>query len=290
MILVQKGIFEMWSNDINADDREKPRHKVMVDDFYIDKYMVTNKKFAEFCEKTNFLTTAEIDGKGDTIVNGKFQWVKGANWRHPYGPNSSIEQKADHPVVLVTVRDALAYCSWRSKKEKRYFRLPTEAEWEKAAVGTDGRQYPWGNDPPIDAGIVRARYNDGSPKGTASVGSFPEGASFYGVMDMAGNAWEWCVDAIDLHYYKKAPDYDVGGPLSISYYSVFRGGSHFFPAEALRATCRHSNYLGRPSVGIGFRTVAPAKKWDSVRIRVLSRMVAYFVSRMKIKIKRRLGR
>jgi formylglycine-generating enzyme len=290
MVQVQKGIFEMGSGDSNADDKEKPCHKVLVNDFYIDKYMVTNMKFGEFCEETNFLTTAEIDGEGDTIVNGKFQWVKGANWRHPYGPHSSTEQKGDHPVVLVTVRDALAYCAWRSKKEKRYFRLPTEAEWEKAARGTDGRQYPWGNEPPTDGGIVRARYNDGSLKGTAAVGLFPEGASFYGVMDMAGNAWDWCVDALDMQYYKKAPNCDVGGPLSMSHASIFRGGSHIFPAEALRSTCRHSNYLGRPSVGIGFRTVAPAKKWDSVRIRVLNRMVVYYAFRMKKKIKRLLGR
>ena len=287
MVLVQKGYFEMGSGDIDADDSEKPRHEVWVNEFNIDKYMVTNKQFAEFCEDTNYLTTAEIDEKGDTFINGKFRWVEGANWRHPYGPLSSIEQKADHPVVLVTVRDALAYCAWRSKKEKRYFRLPTEAEWEKAAVGTDGRQYPWGNDPPTEAGIVRARYNDGSLKGTASVGSFPEGVSFYGCMGMAGNAWEWCIDAMDRHYYKKAPDYDVGGPLSLSCDNVFRGGSHIFPEEVLKSTCRHSNHLGRPSVGIGFRTVAPSKKWDSVRLRVMCRMVAYSISRMKLWIKHR---
>lgn len=290
MVFIQKGIFEMGSNDINADDGEKPRHKVFVNDFYIDKYLVTNEKFAEFCQQTDYKTTAEIDGTGDTIIDDKFQWVEGADWCHPYGPGSSINQKADHPVVLVTVRDALAYCAWQSKKEKKYFRLPTEAEWEKAAVGLDGRQYPWGNESPTDGGVVRARYNDGFSKGTVPVDSYPEGASFYGVMGMAGNAWEWCVDAMDRQYYKRAPNHDVGGPLSMSYNSVFKGGSHFFPAEALRSTCRHSNFLGRPSVGIGFRTVAPEKKWDSVRIRVINRMIAYFVSRMKMKIKRFLGR
>ncbi len=290
MVLVQKGVFEMGSRDINADENEKPCHDVLVNDFYIDKYMVTNKRFGKFCEETNYLTTAEIDGEGSTHVKGEWQWVKGANWRHPYGLQSSIEQKDDHPVVLVTVRDALAYCYWRSQKEKRYFRLPTEAEWEKAARGTDGRQYPWGKEPVAAGGIVRARYNDGSLKGSAPVGSFPGGTSFYGVLDMAGNAWDWCIDASDKHYYKKAPLRDVGGPLSISQSSIFRGGSHIFPAEALRSTCRHSNYLGRPSVGIGFRTVAPAKKWDSVMIRVQNRKVVYFFNRIKIKLKRQLGR
>lgn len=290
MVLIPKGIFAMGSNDQNADDREKPCHKVLVNEFHIDRYLVTNKQFSIFCNETNYLTTAEIDGEGDTIVNNKFQWVKGADWRHPYGPNSSISQKDDHPVVLVTVKDALAYSSWRSKKEKRYFRLPTEAEWEKAAVGTDGRQYPWGNSPPSDAGIVRARYNDGSLKGTASVGSFPEGCSFYGVMDMAGNVWEWCIDAMDKQYYKKAPQCDVGGPISMSPDSVFRGGSHVFPEDALRSTDRHSNYLGRPSVGIGFRTVSPLKKWGKVEMRISNRLFVYFFTRMKAKIKRQLGR
>jgi len=278
----------MGTNEDIADDKERPSHDVLVNDFYIDKYMVTNKEFGEFCEATNFLTTAEIDGEGDTVINGEWHIMVGANWRHPYGPQSSIEQKGDHPVVLVTVRDALAFCSWRSKKEKRYFRLPTEAEWEKAARGTDGRQYPWGNELPTVGGIVRARYNDGSLKGTAPVGSFPEGASFYDAMDMAGNAWDWCIDVIDENYYKKCPVRDVGGPLSLSKYSVFRGGSHMFPAEALRATCRHSNYLGRPSVGIGFRTVAPSNKWDSVMIRVLTRKFVYFACRVKNIIRGRL--
>ncbi len=290
MILIKKGNFEMGSNDYNSNNSEKPCHKVFVNDFYIDKYMVTNKKFGEFCNEANFLTTAEIDGEGDTIVNCKFQWVKGANWRHPYGPQSTIEGKDDHPVVLVTIRDALAYCSWRSKKERRYFRLPTEAEWEKAARGTDGRQYPWGNEAPTSGGSIRARYNDDSLKGTAPVGSFPEGASFYGIMDLAGNAWDWCVDAMDKNYYKKASACDVGGPLSLSDASVFRGGSHVFPLEALRSTCRHSNSLWRASVGIGFRTVAPSRKWDLIRIRVLNRKCVYFLSRIKMKIKRRLGR
>jgi formylglycine-generating enzyme required for sulfatase activity len=290
MILVKKGFFTMGSEESSADDREKPSHQVLVEDFFIDKYMVTNKKFNKFCLETNYLTTAEIDGTGDTIVNGEFKWVKGADWRHPYGPQSSIEQKWDHPVVLVTIRDALAYCAWRSKKEKKYFRLPTEAEWEKTARGTDGRQYPWGNELPADNGIVRARFNDGSLKGTAPVGSYPEGASFFGALDMAGNCWEWCIDAIDKKYYKKAPRVDVGGPISFSSSSVFRGGSHYFPAEALRSTCRHSNYLGRPSVGIGFRTVAPSKKWNAVMIRVINREIVYLFCRIKNKINGYLGR
>jgi len=280
----------MGSDETRAEHKEKPCHVVNVNDFYIDKYLVTNNSFGEFCRETNFLTTAEIDGEGCSVVGGQWQTVRGADWRHPYGPRSSIEHKGDHPVVLVTVRDALAFCSWRSGKEKKFFRLPTEAEWEKAAGGTDGRRYPWGNEPVDHGGVVRARYNDGILRRTAPVGSFPNGASYYKVMDMAGNAWEWCIDVIDEHYYKNAPAQDVGGPLSFSVYSVFRGGSHMFPAEALSATCRHSNFFGRPSVGIGFRTVAPARKWDPVMIRVLSRKLVYQACRAKKRLKRHLGK
>ena len=290
MIHVPKGIFTMGTDAADANDKEKPSHPVFVDDFHIDKYMVTNGDFTTFCEGTGFKTTAEIDGEGSTFIDGEWKKTKGANWRHPYGPQSSIEQKSDHPVVLVTVRDALAYCSWRSKKEKKYFRLPTEAEWEKANRGTDNRVYPWGNSAVTDNDVVRARYNNGSPVGTAPVGSFPEGASFYGIMDMAGNAWEWCVDVIDGDYYKRAPTHDTGGPLSLSRYTVFRGGSHIFPEEVLKATCRHSNELGRPSVGIGFRTVSPGKKWNSIMIRVMTRKMAYRIGQISLLIKKTIGK
>ncbi len=288
MVLVPEGDFIMGSADPAANANERPPHKVFVDEFYIDKFMVTNQQFDLFCQETGYISTAEQIGEGDTYVNGQWQWVKGADWRHPYGPPSSIEARLDHPVVLVTIKDALVYCAWRSKKEDRYFRLPTEAEWEKAARGSDGRLFPWGHEAVDAGGVLRARYNDGETKGTAPVGSFPEGASPYGIMDMAGNAWDWCLDAMDQEYYHKAPLRDVGGPFSLDTANVFRGGSHMFPKEALSSSCRHCNLLDRPSVGIGFRTVAPKRSWDAKRVRVFLRLMAYQRRKIKAQVRKML--
>jgi formylglycine-generating enzyme len=288
MILIPKGNFMMGSSDQNAAAKEKPCHRVFVDDFYMDKYMVTNNQFNLFCKETGFITTAEEIGEGDTYINDKWQWVKGADWGHPYGPKSSIHNSMNHPVVLVTIWDALAYCAWRAKKENRYIRLPTEAEWEKAARGNDCRLFPWGNEPVDEGGILRARFNDGDAKGTCPVGLFPEGASPYGIMDMAGNAWDWCLDSLDEQYYCKAPSYDVGGPLSISVYNIFRGGSHRFPKEALSSSCRHSNRLDRPSIGIGFRTVAPKIEWDSKRLKVYLRQFTYIIYKIRRQLRNKV--
>jgi len=281
MNFISRGEFYMGTSLPEAAEREKPCHIVYVNDYYMDVFMVTNEQFAQFCNETKYKTTAEKIGEGDTFINGKWGWVKGANWRHPYGPESSIDDRHDHPVVLVTVRDAFAYCAWRSRKEKLHFRIPTEAEWEKAARGTDDRRYPWGNDAVDAGGILRARYRDSEPKGTSPVGSFSAGASPYGIMDMAGNAWDWCLDAMDYQYYSKAPRYDVGGPLSISDDNVFRGGSHLFPQEALSATTRHSNNLARPSVGIGFRTVVSLNNPYSIKIKIFSRYLVSYISRIR---------
>jgi formylglycine-generating enzyme required for sulfatase activity len=286
MFFIPEGPFWMGSRLESAPEREKPCHKVYVHGFYMDKYMVTNALFNQFCRETGYITAAENAGGSDTFLEGKWQWKEEACWRHPYGSSSSISGLTDHPVVHVTVKDALAYCAWRSKKENRYFRLPTEAEWEKAARGTeDERFFPWGNEPVNEGGITKAAFNNGKARGTTPVGSFPEGASPYGIMDMAGNAWDWCMDAFDEYYYHRAPSHDVGGPWSLSKSSVFRGGSHIFPEEALSATCRHTNSMFRASVGIGFRTVSPLRKLDLVKYKVELRNFAHWIRSLKTLIK-----
>ena len=189
MALVPAGEFGMGRED-GADD-ERPAHVVWLDAFYIDKTEVTNAQFKAFCDATGYLPPANPD------------------WDPDY-----FHSKADYPVLQITYDQATAYCAWRHK------RLPTEAEWEKAARGTDARKYPWGND--WDPKRVNAW---GEPyKYTAPVGSFPEGASPYGAVDMAGNVWEWCYDWFDPKYYQHSPARNPTGPATPTPYRSARGG------------------------------------------------------------------
>jgi sulfatase modifying factor 1 len=270
LVLVPRGVFTMGTDDPDADGRERPAHPVFVDDFYIDREMVTNAHFERFCRETGYRTTAERSGKGDTYCDGAWAWVAGACWRHPRGPGS--DAVADHPAVLVTLEDALAYAAWRSRVEGRWFRPPTEAEWEKAARGTDGRRYPWGDAPVDEGGVLRARYCEGPARGTAPSGAHPAGASPFGVLDMAGNAWDWCLDVFEETYYRRAPAVDTAGPLALSDSGAFRGGSWIFPREALHSSGRHTTSIIRPSAGIGFRTVLPLGRGH--RLRVVLRQLA----------------
>jgi formylglycine-generating enzyme required for sulfatase activity len=275
---VPRGPFTMGSDDPEARPGDRPAHRVLVADYYIDRTMVTNRLFARFCDETGYRTVAERLGLGETVVDGEWRWIQGACWRHPEGPGSTIDQRLDHPVVLVSAGDALAFCGWRSQVEGRRFRLPTEAEWEKAARGEDGRTYPWGEEEPDD---TRARFNAGDAAGTAPVGAFPAGASPCGALDMAGNAWDWCLDAWDERLYRRwrrsSVRADRGGPLTLAAESVFKGGSWIFPAEALRSSGRHHDDLVRPSGGIGFRTVHPAEESMTIRVVERVRRVAHWI-------------
>jgi formylglycine-generating enzyme required for sulfatase activity len=148
-------------------DREVPRHQVYVGDFHIAKYPVTNAEYKRF-----------VDANLEQTV--PYDWYRDVR--------SFAQGEADHPVVSVTWHDAVAYCRWLTKVTGRSYRLPTEAEWEKAARGRDGRIYPWGDE--WDA--ERCNTKEDGKWGTTLVGSYPQGASPYGVLDMAGNVWEWC--------------------------------------------------------------------------------------------------
>jgi formylglycine-generating enzyme required for sulfatase activity len=177
MIHIPAGDFLMGSDptkDKDALDEEQPQHTLHLPDYYIARTPITNAQYAPFVQATAHVTTAEREG-----------WA--VDWRHPKGSASTIEDRMDHPVVYVTWRDAVAYCKWLAQLTGRPYRLPSEAEWEKAARGTDGRIYPWGNkfDP--------ARCNSGEDDidDTTPVGRYPAGASPYGLLDMAGNVWEW---------------------------------------------------------------------------------------------------
>jgi len=190
MVEIPAGPFEMGASGANPD--EGPAHEVDVPAFQMDKFEVTNADFEAFVEATGYQTDAE---------------KRGANraWRDHYGLGAG-----NHPVVRVTWNDALAYCTWLGK------RLPSEAEWEKAARGPEGSIYPWGNlfDP------AKANGKDSGLRGTVAVGSYPSNG--YGLHDMAGNVWEWTSD-----WYQAYP----ANPITDQYYGekfrVVRGGGWF---------------------------------------------------------------
>lgn len=199
MIKIPSGFFLMGSTeeqikklikrypeiDKRLFDREFPQHKVFLDEFYIGKYDVTNKDFSEFVKDTGYITTAEREKFG-FVFRPEFARVDGASWVHPTGPESEIKEKQDHPVVQVSWYDALKYCNWLSEKTGQKYRLPTEAEWEKSARGTDGRIFPWGND--WNPAIINAEYR---LRETTPVGSFPDSDSPFGCSDLSGNVFQW---------------------------------------------------------------------------------------------------
>jgi len=250
MVRVPAGEFLMGSadSDTQAKSDEKPQHRVHLEEFWIDKTEVTNAAFTRFVQATGYKTTGERPNHPGGIVlvisTAGFSWtpVKGADWQHPSGPSSSIDARPNHPVVQVNWDDAVAYCAWAGK------RLPTEPEWEKAARGADGRIYPWGD--AWDASQANTLEN---PKNdVVAVGSYASGASIYGALDMAGNAWEWVADWHSASYYASAPARNPQGPSSGAY-RVLRGGGWDTLGDYAR-TSKRSPYL--PAIVtnyVGFR-------------------------------------
>ena len=195
----------------------QPQATIYLDAFRIDKTEVTNAQFAQFVDETGYRTTAERTDDYSYVQDPAlrdFVYVGDADWRHPQGGNSGISNRDDYAVTQISWQDAYAYCEWAGK------RLPTEAEWEKAARGDDGRLFPWGNQSPR-----RTDLNfDFAPGYIASVGSYLDGASPYGVLDMSGNVWEWVADYYTEDYYGKAAGANPQGPSS-GEGRVMRGGS-----------------------------------------------------------------
>jgi formylglycine-generating enzyme required for sulfatase activity len=214
MITIPAGEFTMGSD---VED-ERPPHLVFVDAFEMDKLEVTNQEFERFVQETGYVTDAEK--AGDT------------SWRY------YAKDKPQHPVVKVSWNDAVAYCGWAGK------RLPTEAEWEKAARGTDARSYPWGNQ--WDA--AKANAKEAGIRGTTAVGGFPAGASPYGVMDMAGNVAEWTTD-----WFKAYPGGDFYSPYFGEKYRVIRGGAWFSDQNLVRTTERSCSGVELANDDVGFR-------------------------------------
>ncbi len=228
MVFVPAGAFLMGSESLGDDER--PVRTVFLDDFWLDRYEVTNEQFSRFVETTGYETEAEQEGWGWISAGAEWEAVDGANWRHPAGPDSDLDGKADHPVVLISWADANIYCQWANK------RLPTEAEWEKAARGPAGAVYAWGES--FDATL--ANTEEGGYGDTLPVGSFsPAGDSPYGAADMTGNVWEWVADWYDNDYYQEAPADNPPGPPTGSD-KVLRGGSWLFDQLYARSAFRYN--------------------------------------------------
>jgi formylglycine-generating enzyme required for sulfatase activity len=220
VIKVPAGIFTMGSTT-NPD--EQPIHDVYLDEFYADKFEVTNKQYKRFCDATG---RAYPDDPGFPGMDDYFA-------RYP-----------DYPVVEVTWYDAEAYSTWAGKSPL------TEAQWEKVARGTDERTYPWGNEYP-DWTRCNIVDNDGY-EFTSPVGQFPDGASFYGCMDLAGNVWEWTNDWYGAGYYSTSPDSNPPGPAYGSS-RVARGGSFNNAPTWVRCAERYWGGPGTWDDALGFR-------------------------------------
>ena len=238
MVFVPAGPFEMGSQ---RTDDEMPVHTVTLDDFYIDQYEVTTTRFATFLNEQ--ASVMDMSTLSSYIGNEDFYLrYDGGVWR-------VVKVYADYPIVWVSWRDARAYCEWRGG------RLPTEAEWEKAARGTDERVYPWGWG--IDCSV--ANYYHCVENGrTTDVGSHPAGASPYGAVNMAGNVREWVNDWYYKDYYSISPPDNPPG-LDSGIIKVLRGGGWRSPQDFLYVTDRaaYAQVTFRNN-DVGFRCAASA--------------------------------
>lgn len=230
MLFISSSEFVMGSDDLNAAPNERPTTRVTLSCYYLSRYPVTNRDYEQFDPSH---VRKRANGAGDS-----------------------------HPVVYVSSLDAIKFCAWLTTRERKKYRLPTEAEWEYAARGTDGRRYPWGNDEGrgdlanfADRNTVFAwsdrNIDDGYPE-SSPVGAFPRGASPFGMEDMAGNVWEWCLDY--FQDYRGGHKVNPRGPTSGAK-RVYRGGSWKSRFKSLRATARNSNVPSFSCNDLGFRIV-----------------------------------
>lgn len=275
MVLIPAGEFLMGSNNENADEREKPIHKVYIDAFCIDKFPVTNRQYKEFIDANpHWRKPSKQNRRNKTrqIMNSILRKYHGRNYLTDWIEDSFPNGKDDHPVTNVSWYAAMAYAIWIGK------RLPTEAEWEKAARGgIVSQRFPWGNviepaNAECDTDIVE----------TYPVGKYP--ANNYGVYDTVGNVWEWCLDLYDADYYTSSPNRNpVAGVetnkdlielisefMNIKSDRVLRGGTHFTTSKPIHTSARwggkpiltsylSSLYLSQYMANIGFRCAWDAK-------------------------------
>ncbi|MEJ0085080.1 MAG: SUMF1/EgtB/PvdO family nonheme iron enzyme [Pseudomonadota bacterium] len=244
-VFVPAGAFKM-GEDSQGLARERPAHVVELDAYYISKFEITNHEWKKFRDDPGY-DDPKFWPNGRVVPRDQIPYWTQANNHGGGTPGSD-----DYPVLGVNWDAATAYCAWLSAKTGKRYRLPTEAEWEKAARGTDGRRYPFG----LTIERTQANYVGAQTFDTVMpVGSFAGAASPYGAFDMAGNVMEWCQDWYDRDYYSVSPRKNPKGPAAGAY-RVVRGGSFFVEVFDLRATSRS---MAWPSFKahrmIGFRPV-----------------------------------
>ncbi|MFZ6027494.1 MAG: SUMF1/EgtB/PvdO family nonheme iron enzyme [Chloroflexota bacterium] len=241
LVYVPAGEFVLGSRpeDVGADADEFPQRTIYLDAFWIDQTEVTNAMYAAFLNETGGHATGSSAWLN--AIKEAVQIVKdGERWQ----PRKGLES---HPAVEVTWYGAAAYCAWAGR------RLPTEAEWEKAARGTHGHIYPWGSE--IDC--TKALYGNCAVSFTFPVGSLPDGASPYGALDMAGNVWEWVADWYAVDTYANMPQANPTGPESGTA-RVVRGGSFDYNAKHNRPADRRNDGPENSSYDYGFRCAVSA--------------------------------
>lgn len=242
MVRVPAGRFIMGS-DLGGE-YEKPAHEVFLYDYWIDEKLVTNLDFARFAEETGYVTTAEKAGKGWGFHDDKYMDIENLSWR-----SFATLGREDHPVVMMSWHDATAYATWAGK------RLPTEAEWEKAARGgLVCSAYPWGNTEPTAENCGFGKKSHQEIPATGDVLAFnPNG---YGLYGMVGNVWQWCSDWYEEDYYTKSPEQNPTGP-DKGIYRVRRGGA-WNVIQEFRLRCANRGAVAPDTVvpNMGFRCAA----------------------------------
>ena len=309
MVWIPGGEFTMGTDDPESYEYERPAHRVKVDGFWMDETEITNEQFKKFVDATKYLTIAERKPDWEEIkkqvsagtpkpseemlVAGAlvftppsyaistddyskwWSWQPGANWQHPEGPNSNLDNRWTHPVVQIAYDDGVAYCAWAGK------RLPTEAEWEFASRGgSDGKRYSWGNDYKPQGKYMANTFQGVFPNknesedgfsGSSPVKTFPPNA--YGLYDIIGNVWEWTNDYFNVEYYEQlararltvnpkgaSKSNDPREPLVEK--RVTRGGSFLCATDYcvnFRPSARQGTAFDSGQSHIGFRCVVSAQ-------------------------------
>ena len=277
LVALPGGSFRMGSTQFYPE--EAPVHSATVAAFAVERHPVTNAQFAEFVADTGYVTVAEQTpdpalypgAAPQDLVPGSlvfrptsgpvdlhdwrqwWDWVPGANWRHPFGPDSGIEDRLDHPVVQVAYPDAAAYAHWAGR------RLPTEAEWEYAARGGATTTYAWSDDVALGGQLMantwQGRFpyrNDGALGwvGTSPVGTFP--ANGFGLVDMIGNVWEWTTTQFDAHHRLDGPVESCCGPPGAAWPAT----SDLAPDPTINQTLKGGSHLCAPEYCLRYRPAA----------------------------------